>query len=176
MLTVSLPHSQTNRSPPAIDDRSPWQTGQWVFFEISTVVKSMSLKSQTISLFFNVEPTHAKIFIVSIVWRAPIIPVVAPRTPRVLHVNKSESERFGIKHSKQPVSGGAKTDRLPSMPIAAPKTYGVPSFMHARLTRYRVTILSNPSTTTSTPLRSRSTSVSYTHLRAHETDSYLVCR
>src|SRR5665647_2035473 len=96
MLTVSLPHSQTNRSPPAIDDRSPWQTGQWVFFEISTVVKSMSLKSQTISLFFNVEPTHAKIFIVSIVWRAPIIPVVAPRTPRVLHVNKSESERFGI--------------------------------------------------------------------------------
>ena len=82
----------------------------------------MSLKSQTSSLPFKVEPIPAKSFMVSMACKAPITPGVAPITPRVLHVSKSLSERLGIKHSRQPVSGGAKTERLPSIPMAAPKT------------------------------------------------------
>src|SRR5450759_5872617 len=113
MLAVSLPQSQTSLSPPAIDATSPWQTGQRVLFEISMAVKSISLKSQTNNLPFNVEPMPVRSFMVSIACNAPIIPVVTPRTPRVLHVSKSASERLGIKHSKHPVWGGAKTDRLP---------------------------------------------------------------
>ena len=86
MLAVSLPQSQTSRSPPAIEDKSPWQTGQRVLLEMSMVVKSMSLKSQTKSLPFNVFPTPARSFMVSIACNAPITPGVAPITPRVLHV------------------------------------------------------------------------------------------
>src|SRR5665647_1314641 len=135
MLAVSLPQSQTSLSPPATDESLPWQTGHLVFSEMSMVVKYMSLKSQTISLPFKVEPMPVKSLIVSMACKAPIIPGVAPTTPRVLHVNISESEMLGIKHSKQPVFGGAKTERFPSTPIAAPKTYGIFNFTHTRLTK-----------------------------------------
>ena len=93
-----------------------------MLFEMSMLVKSISLKSQTSSLPFNVEPIPAKSFMVSMACKEPIIPVVAPKTPRVLQDSKSASDRLGIKHSRQPVSGGANTERLPSMPMAAPKT------------------------------------------------------
>ena len=89
MLAVSRPQSQTSRSPPATEPKSPWQIGQRVLFEMSMLVKSMSLKSQTSSLPFNVEPIPTKSFTVSMACKDPIIPVVAPRTPRMLHVTES---------------------------------------------------------------------------------------
>src|SRR3990170_6418026 len=124
MLAVFSPQSQTSFPLSPAGANSPSQAGQPTLFEISIVAKDMSLKSQTISLPFNGEPAPEISLMASMACMAPIMPGVAPRTPRVLHVCSSLSERFGIMHSKQGVSGGAKTDKLPSTPIAAPKTYG----------------------------------------------------
>ena len=122
MLAVSLPQSQTSRSPPATADKSPWQTGQRVLFRYVNggEVHVAEVADQQFTL--QGWPTPAKQFYGFHSLQAPITPGVAPITPRVLQVSKSLSERLGIKHSKQPVSGGANTERLPSMPMAAPNT------------------------------------------------------
>jgi hypothetical protein len=89
----------------------------------------------------------ARTFTVSIASILPMIPAVAPKTPLASHVERKSSSMPGKTHSRHGVSGGAKTERLPSRPTAAPKTYGVLDLKHARLTRYLVFMLSKPSTT-----------------------------
>ena len=122
MLAVSRPQSQTNRSPPATAERSPWQTGQRVLLEMSIAVKSMSLKSQTSSLpLRDLTDVCEELDGFHRLQRADDSRRGA-HDSRVPQVNRSLSERFGMRHSRHPVSGGAKTDRFPSIPMAAPKT------------------------------------------------------
>ena len=97
------------------------QTGQLEFFKIGIAVKSISLKSQTNNLPLNVLPIPDRSFMVSIACMVPIIPDVAPIIPNLLQ-GWSVLEFWGIKHSRHPVSGGENTERLPSNPLAAPKT------------------------------------------------------
>src|SRR5210317_2113046 len=118
MLAVSLPQSQTSFSAGTFLSSIDRQTGHVTFFEISIVVKYISLKSQTMSFPFKGEPIPVRILMASKACIEPIIPGVAPTTPRVSQVINSSSDTLGKRHLRHPVSGGEKTERLPSKPIA----------------------------------------------------------
>src|SRR4030043_993746 len=113
-LAVFLPQSQTNFSPPSSIGVLPLHAEQPRRLKTSIVVKYMSLKSQINSLPFKAEPTSAKTFTASIACIVPIMPAVAPNTPRTCHDISSLSSNLGKTHSKHGVSGGATPDRFPS--------------------------------------------------------------
>src|SRR5208337_4412005 len=95
-------------------------------------------KSKIINLVSQFELTLANTFIVSNAWSDPIIPVVAPSTPRVLHVARFESSNPGNAHSRHGVVGGLKTATFPSKPIAPPNTNGIWCSTEYRFSKYRV--------------------------------------
>ncbi len=158
MLAVFWPHNHTNRSLPVRGLMIlPWHAGQSGLLKMLIFVKYISLKSQIISFPLRFSPIPASSFTVSMACIVPMIPAVVPSTPRVWQVGSWSSFRPGSIHSRQGVSGGEKTERFPSIPMAAPKTYGILCFTQVRFTRYRVLILSKPSTTQSIPLTTSST-------------------
>src|SRR4030042_6663230 len=106
-LAVFLPQSQTNFSLPSSIDALPLHAQQPCRLKTSMAVKYMSLKSQINSLPFKVEPTSAKTFTASIACIVPIMPAVAPNTPRTSHDISSLSSKLGKTHSKYGVSVGA---------------------------------------------------------------------
>ncbi len=101
---------------------------------------------------FKLLPTPVRYFSVSIAWRHPITPGVAPTTG-----NRAFSGGAGKRHWKHGVSGTWMKVSFPSSPQMLPCTKGIPFLTAHSLSTYRVGKLSMQSTMMSASPTSPST-------------------